>query len=125
MASTPLVEFLKKISSTRMLVLAGLVIVIGLTTATVAWAMANPAVIEMKRDSGEDDPPAARFQHWKHQRTYRCYVCHPGIFSTSEKATGITHEEMTKGKYCGVCHNGVIAFYPDQDDSDCEVCHVE
>jgi len=101
-----------------MLRLAG---VLGVTVAITGVALAMPAVIRM------EPPPDARmpsvvFKHWKHQRTYKCYTCHPVFFSQWEKAV-FDHGLMDEGRYCGACHNGETAFRP--FDKDCEVCHVE
>lgn len=90
---------------------------------TVGLAVANPAFIKMKR-VGETDEAVATFPHWSHQENYKCYTCHPSLFS-KEKKVGMTHEDIDEGKYCGACHNGAVAFYPEDEDIDCEVCHVE
>ena len=93
--------------------------------AAAAWSVTNPATIRMERPDDSDDPAPALFRHWKHQKTYKCYVCHARLFSKYEKATDITHERMDQGKYCGACHDGRVAFQPHADDVDCEVCHAD
>ncbi|MBI2890314.1 MAG: hypothetical protein HYY13_05960 [Nitrospirae bacterium] len=86
--------------------------------------VANPAFIRMTRLE-EADEPVARFPHWTHQEGFKCYACHPSLFSMTRK-TGFTHEDMGEGRFCGACHDGQTAFHHDQDeDHECEECHVE
>jgi len=89
--------------------------------AAVASGAGTPAVIKMKQPRGAEMPPVI-FKHWKHQRSYKCYACHPRVFSEWEKAV-FDHDAMDAGKYCGACHDGEVAFVP--FDADCEVCHAE
>lgn len=94
-----------------------------LALAGTGLVVANPAIITMER-AEEADEAVATFPHWKHQDSYKCYTCHPSLFSMREKVA-MTHENIDAKQYCGACHNGQVAFYPDDEDVDCEVCHVE
>lgn len=89
--------------------------------ASVAVAAGTRALIKMKVPADAEATPVV-FKHWKHQRDFKCYSCHPGLFSKYEKAV-FDHDDMDAGRYCGACHNGKLAFVP--EDVDCEVCHVE
>jgi c(7)-type cytochrome triheme protein len=89
--------------------------------AAVPLAAGTPAIIVMQQPDVSDEAPVL-FKHWKHQRAYKCYSCHPGIFPQWEK-TLFDHDAMDAGKYCGACHDGKVAFLP--DDEECEVCHAE
>jgi len=97
-----------------------IILVIGFVAA-IAIASGTPAIIKMKRPPDATMPPSL-LTHWKHQRSYKCYACHPGTFSQWKKAV-FDHVDMEEGKYCGACHNGKVAFRPDNED--CEVCHAE
>ena len=67
-------------------------------------------------------PKAALFSHWSHNQ-YSCYGCHPSLFPTKKKA--FTHADIASGKYCGACHNGKRAWRIDDDDIECDFCHVD
>ena len=50
-----------------------------------------------------------------------CTRCHPGIFNViRSKNPDFTMEEMEKGKACGACHNGDVAFAVMDN---CASCH--
>lgn len=54
-----------------------------------------------------------------------CDSCHDGIFQmaslTVQKEADFTMEGLSKGKYCGACHDGSMAF---DSDSQCARCHI-
>ena len=55
--------------------------------------------------------PPVVFAHWSHRARYTCRVCHLELgFSMRAGDTGITRYQYLNGKYCGACHNGVVAF---------------
>lgn len=68
-----------------------------------------------------DDEPNAVFSHWQHNQ-YQCYSCHPSLFP--QRKLGFTHEDMSKGLYCGGCHDGRMAFDVDDRSISCDRCHV-
>ena len=80
---------------------------------------ATPESIRLPTAPDQDEPGAV-FSHWTHGQ-YGCFACHPGTFPQYKQT--FTHEDMQKGLYCGSCHNGQLAFSP--DDADCETCHRE
>jgi len=63
-----------------------------------------------RSEPGTADFPPATYPHWIHRMQFRCYVCHQNIFKMKKGANHITMEAIDRGKFCGVCHNGKIAF---------------
>ena len=78
--------------------------------------------VVFKRESAEGETPPAVFPHWSHRIRYKCYVCHPGVFKMQANAEAITMDAIMNGKFCGVCHNGTIAW-PVTFDT-CNRCHT-
>lgn len=65
--------------------------------------------------------PDIIFSHKKHTVWNGCEVCHPEIFIGVKKGkTQYSMEEISNGKYCGVCHINVA--FPLLD---CQRCHVK
>jgi c(7)-type cytochrome triheme protein len=83
----------------------------------------TPWMLEMKKVDPDDGTAPTVFPHWKHQRRFRCFNCHPGVFSTTERAE-ITHKAMNKGRFCGACHDDNTAFAHNSKTVECEVCHA-
>lgn len=72
---------------------------------------------------GPKEIPFATFPHLQHRVNFRCYACHEQIFPLNEeKAKPITMQDISGGKFCGVCHNGKVAFSGD-DLGSCSRCH--
>ncbi len=59
------------------------------------------------------------FPHWFHRIRFKCKVCHEDIFIIKKGANDINMNKIISGKYCGKCHNGLIAWAPLY----CERCH--
>lgn len=60
------------------------------------------------------------FPHWFHRIRFRCKVCHFELgFKMRAGANAVTMEEMIDGKFCGMCHNGEVAWTLDH----CDLCH--
>ncbi len=70
---------------------------------------------------------SVRFSHVAHVQgaSLGCDICHPGLFKTEalsvQKEGDFNMEALYKGKYCGACHNGEMAF---SSDSQCARCHT-
>ncbi len=61
------------------------------------------------------------FSHWQHRMKYTCRVCHSELeFNMKVNTTEITESAIRKGKFCGACHNGRIAF---RSVDNCDKCH--
>ena len=97
-------------------------IVIGVGALVAANVPAEVGDIAFTRKSaGTDDVPAATFPHYVHRMQFKCYVCHEDIFVMKAGANAMTMDEMQDGKYCGVCHNGKMAFQATFNT--CPRCH--
>ena len=60
------------------------------------------------------------FPHWIHRIRFTCNVCHNKEgFVMRAGFNNITMAEIDKGRFCGMCHNGEIAWAPDR----CDMCH--
>ena len=60
------------------------------------------------------------FPHWFHRIRFRCKVCHSELgFEMRAGANDVTMNEIVKGKFCGTCHNGEIAW----STENCGLCH--
>lgn len=66
------------------------------------------------------------FSHTAHvKKGMSCSICHPRLFAMKAKKaqenSDFVMESLYKGKYCGACHNGSIAF---ASNTQCATCHV-
>lgn len=78
--------------------------------------------ILINRTSTDNGVLAATFSHWSHRLKYTCRVCHMELgFNMALNTTEISEEANRNGEYCGVCHNGKIAFGHSKEN--CERCH--
>jgi len=60
------------------------------------------------------------FPHWFHRIRFRCNVCHFAQgFEMRAGANDILMDDIIDGRYCGMCHNGIIAWSPEN----CNLCH--
>lgn len=78
-------------------------------------------IVFQRKATGADEIPPAMFPHWVHRMNFKCYVCHDAIFQMKAGADAITMDAVREGKFCGVCHNGKIAFPVGFDT--CDRCH--
>ena len=64
------------------------------------------------------------FSHEQHVtvRGAKCSACHYHAFQMSEQSYDITMEKLSKGQFCGICHNGERAFDV-KDKANCDKCH--
>ena len=60
------------------------------------------------------------FSHQRHLATIRCEGCHTRLFTPGSGNKKQTMAGMTKGRSCGGCHNGRIAFSVREN---CAACH--
>lgn len=72
--------------------------------------------------SDETSPGPVVFSHSTHVPLAddRCTGCHPALFPILRPTGKITHAEMSAGRKCGACHDGVKAS---GIDDDCAHCH--
>lgn len=60
------------------------------------------------------------FPHWFHRLRFTCDVCHnENGFKMRAGSNDVTMAEIVDGKFCGMCHNNVIAWSPEF----CSRCH--
>jgi len=60
------------------------------------------------------------FPHWFHRIRFRCKVCHSELgFRMRAGSNVVTMKEIADGKFCGMCHNGQVAWAADR----CDLCH--
>ncbi len=60
-----------------------------------------------------------KFNHESHGAMFSCSKCHPDVFPMKRGGAKMTMDAMYKGKSCGSCHNGRMAFA----SQDCMKCH--
>ena len=60
------------------------------------------------------------FPHWFHRIRFRCKVCHSELgFTMRAGANDVLMANIIDGKFCGMCHNGQVAWGAEQ----CDLCH--
>lgn len=76
-------------------------------------------VVLNKRSEKEGVRPVV-FSHWFHRIRFQCRVCHSQLkFEMRVGANDVTMDQITKGRFCGACHNGQIAWSVEN----CDLCH--
>lgn len=94
-----------------------------LAIAAGAGASEYGDILFSRKVAGPAETPSARFPHWAHRIRFRCYVCHEEIFRMKAGANPITMDGIRAGKFCGVCHDGKMAFAAGFET--CGRCHPE
>lgn len=88
-------------------------------------ALATPAQSEygdvvLNRDSDKSGVRPVVFPHWFHRIRFRCKVCHFELgFTMRAGANVVKMNDIIDGKFCGMCHNGQVAWGVDR----CHLCH--
>jgi c(7)-type cytochrome triheme protein len=64
------------------------------------------------------------FNHEKHVEANgrTCSGCHFGVFQMEKDSNRMNMSKITKGHFCGTCHNGKTAFDV-EDRAQCARCH--
>jgi c(7)-type cytochrome triheme protein len=76
-------------------------------------------VVLNKRADKEGVRPVV-FPHWFHRIRFRCKVCHFELgFKMRVGANDVRMADIADGKFCGMCHNGEIAWGAER----CDLCH--
>ena len=61
------------------------------------------------------------FPHWFHRIRFQCSVCHVDLgIKMKAGASGISMDRIIRGEFCGACHDGEIAWSPEN----CDLCHT-
>lgn len=92
---------------------------VGLTLLA-APAEAEYADVVLNKLSEKNGVRPVVFPHWFHRVRFRCKVCHSELgFKMRAGANQVTMADISSGKFCGMCHNGQIAWGANQ----CDLCH--
>jgi c(7)-type cytochrome triheme protein len=84
-------------------------------------ASAEYADVVLNRRSEIEGMRPVIFSHWFHRIRFRCKVCHAELaFNMRVGSNNITMADIADGKFCGACHNGDIAWSPEN----CDLCHT-
>ncbi len=76
-------------------------------------------VVLNKRAEKEGMRPVI-FSHWFHRIRFRCKVCHSELaFKMRAGANEVTMADIIEGRFCGMCHNGEVAWSVEN----CDLCH--
>lgn len=64
------------------------------------------------------------FSHEKHvsEKGLKCTGCHYAIFQMQQGSYKMDMSKLTKGEFCGRCHNGQKSFDV-KDQKNCGKCH--
>ncbi len=73
------------------------------------------------------NPPGAKPVHFSHAthvdgKHKKCSACHYHLFQMEKGSYKMDMNKITKGEFCGSCHNGERAFGV-KDPSSCAKCH--
>ena len=97
-----------------------------LLVASAAWAVpagtpfAEYGDVVLNRRSDKEGVRPVVFPHWFHRIRFRCKVCHQELgFTMRAGANDVLMADIIDGKFCGMCHNGQIAWGADR----CDLCH--
>jgi c(7)-type cytochrome triheme protein len=95
-------------------------LVLALGLAAALPAAAEYADVVLDRHSTKEGVRAVVFPHWFHRIRFRCKVCHSELgFQMRAGANNVKMNDIINGKFCGMCHNGQVAWAPDR----CDLCH--
>lgn len=93
---------------------------LALGSAIMTPAAAEYGDVVIDRLSSKSGVRAVVFPHWFHRIRYRCKVCHSELgFKMRAGANLVQMNDIINGKFCGMCHNGQVAWAPDR----CDLCH--
>lgn len=83
-------------------------------------AQAEYADVVLNRLSEKSGMRPVVFPHWFHRIRFRCKVCHGELgFKMRAGANVVQMNDIINGKFCGMCHNGQVAWSADR----CDLCH--
>lgn len=94
----------------------------GVFIACVAAAPAHAEYgdVVFNRHSESNGVAPVIYPHWFHRIRFRCKVCHDELgFKMRAGANEVRMADIVDGKFCGMCHNGRIAWGAER----CDLCH--
>ena len=101
-------------------VLAAMLLALPLAFVPAAAARAEYGDVVLNRRSGTEGMRPVVFPHWFHRVRFRCKVCHSELgFKMRAGANDVSMKDIVEGKFCGMCHNGQVAWAVDR----CDLCH--
>jgi len=113
-----MIKAFSTVATMRRVVLAMCLLLGGLIGSTAAQAEYGDIVINNYSDEAGMRP--AIFPHWFHRIRFRCKVCHADLgFKFQAGGNKINMLKIIDGEFCGACHNGEIAWSPEN----CNLCH--
>jgi len=56
-------------------------------------------------------------------KKYKCSACHYAVFQMAKDSYKMDMSKITKGQFCGICHNGERSFSV-TDKASCVKCHA-
>lgn len=98
--------------------LTALVVSVAVFAAPVAHGEYGDVVFNKYSDKARMRPVV--FPHWFHRLRFTCNVCHKETgFKMRAGSNDVTMGDIIDGKYCGMCHNGELAWGAEN----CSRCH--
>jgi c(7)-type cytochrome triheme protein len=83
-------------------------------------AKAEYADVILNRYSDDEGMRPVIYPHWFHRIRFRCKVCHHELgFVMRAGANDVTMADIIDGRFCGMCHNGDVAWSVEN----CDMCH--
>ncbi|MEW8497071.1 MAG: c(7)-type cytochrome triheme domain-containing protein [Candidatus Thiodiazotropha taylori] len=83
-------------------------------------ASAEYADVILNRYAEKEGMRPVIFPHWFHRIRFRCKVCHNELgFEMRVGANDVTMTDIIDGRFCGMCHNGEVAWSVEN----CDLCH--
>ena len=99
----------------RRLALLAVLLAVGLP------ALAEYGDVVLNRRAEKSGVRPVVFPHWFHRVRFRCMVCHSELgFEMRAGANDVTMNDIAEGRFCGLCHNGEIAW----STENCNLCHT-
>jgi c(7)-type cytochrome triheme protein len=76
--------------------------------------------VVLNRSSEKGGVRPVVFPHWFHRIRFQCKVCHSELgFKMRAGSNTVFMSDIIDGKFCGMCHNGQVAWSADR----CDLCH--
>lgn len=95
-------------------------LIIILSSGISFYATAEYADVVLNQLSEKNGVRPVIFPHWFHRIRFRCKVCHQELgFEMRVGSNNISMAGIIDGQYCGMCHNGEVAW----DVDGCDLCH--
>lgn len=96
------------------------IVLLGFALLLPVVSLAEYADVILNRNAEKEGMRPVIFSHWFHRIRFRCKVCHHELgFEMRAGGNNVTMDEIIKGRYCGMCHNGEVAWSVEN----CDLCH--